>query len=185
MKAVISSSPPPTLYIPNSSPWKPKSPITTTTLLIPRASKSPNQTKRAQRAKANAKGFPGTPAQTTKETPATQNPGKGSGANDEEIPQVVFDRMIVRILVSVGTPMATGLALLKIFSIFKEQGLWDAPIWLPLLTTLLTFGVSSFGIAYGALSTSWDERSKGSLLGLEEVQRNWVEMWREEDESNS
>lgn len=120
-----------------------------------------------------------------KEKSATQNSDKGTSSGaDDEIPRVVFDRMIVRILVSVGAPLATGLTLLKFFEIVKEKGLWDIPIWVPLLTTLLTFGVSAFGIAYGALSSSWDVESNGSVLGLEEAQKNWVEMWREEDESN-
>ena len=183
MKTLLSSSPSP-LYLSNSTPWKPKSPRTTTQL-VPRASQSPNQTKRAQIAKANAKGFPGTPAPTMKEKSATQNSDKGTSSGaDDEIPRVVFDRMIVRILVSVGAPLATGLTLLKFFEIVKEKGLWDIPIWVPLLTTLLTFGVSAFGIAYGALSSSWDVESNGSVLGLEEAQKNWVDMWREEDESN-
>lgn len=77
--------------------------------------------------------------------------------------------------------MALGLAFLHIFGVIKEQHLWNVPLWLPLLTTFLTFGASTMGIAYGALSTSWDEERKGSILGFEEAQKNWVEMWREED----
>lgn len=77
--------------------------------------------------------------------------------------------------------MATGLALLHLFGVVKEQNLWDAPLWLPFLTTLITFGASTLGIAYGTLSASWDPKKKGSLLGLEEAQRNWVEMWKEEN----
>ncbi|KAF4376712.1 hypothetical protein F8388_025583 [Cannabis sativa] len=183
MKSLLSTSPTSSLYFPpnassSSSPWKPKNP---TKLFLPiMASKSPNQNRGgAQRTGlANPKGFSSTPVPSAKETPATQNVEP-----EEEIPQVVFNRMIVRILVSVGVPMATGLGLLKIFEIGKEQGFLIVPVWVALLTTFLTFGVSSFGIAYGALSTSWDAESKGSLLGFEEAQKNWVDMWREEDES--
>ncbi|XP_062120323.1 uncharacterized protein PAM68-like [Humulus lupulus] len=187
MKSLLSISPPPSsLYLPNSSssPWKPKSPTRLFRTIM--ASKSPNQTRGAQRKSlANAKGFTGTPVPSAKETPVPQNSGKrtSNAGPEEEVPQVVFNRMMVRILVSVGVPMATGLALLKIFEIGKEQGLLVVPVWVALLTTFLTFGVSSFGIAYGALSTSWDAESDGSLLGFEEAQKNWVDMWREEDES--
>ncbi|KAI3757671.1 hypothetical protein L6452_05214 [Arctium lappa] len=101
---------------------------------------------------------------------------------DDKIPDVVMERMIVRILFNVGVPLVTGLALLQIFSVIKEQNLWQVPRWLPFLTTFITFGASTLGIAYGTLSTSWDEDNKGSVLGLEEAKKNWVQMWEEEDD---
>lgn len=79
--------------------------------------------------------------------------------------------------------MGLGLAFLHLFGELKEHQVWEAPLWLPFTTTFLTFGASALGIAYGTLSTSLDAERKGSVLGLEEVQRNWVEMWKEEDES--
>lgn len=79
--------------------------------------------------------------------------------------------------------MAFGVTLLKIFQAIKEQNLWDVPIWLPFFTTFLTFGASTVGIAYGTLSTSLDPEKKGSLFGWEDAQKNWVEMWKEEDEA--
>ncbi|KAE8681466.1 putative late blight resistance protein-like protein R1B-19-like [Hibiscus syriacus] len=131
---------------------------------------------------ASAKGFSGTLP------PVKDNAAKKSSNNnskDDEIPQVVFERMIKRILVSVGVPMATGVALLHLFGEAKDRNLWDVPLWLPFLTTLITFGASTLGIAYGTLSSSWDSERKGSLLGLEEAQRNWVEMWKEENNGQS
>ncbi|KAE8705295.1 Detected protein of unknown function [Hibiscus syriacus] len=116
--------------------------------------------------------------------PVKDNAAEKSSNNnseDDEIPQVVFERMISRILVSVGVPMATGVALLHLFGEAKDRNLWDVPLWLPFLTTLLTFGASTLGIAYGTLSSSWDSERKDSLLGLEEAQRNWVELWKEEN----
>ena len=59
---------------------------------------------------------------------------------------------------------------------------FDVPLWLPFLTTFITFGASTPGIAYGTLSARWDPEKKGSFLGLEKAQRNWVEMWKEEND---
>lgn len=118
-----------------------------------------------------------------KEKPSSKNPKNDD--DDDEIPQVVTERMLVRIVAAVGLPLATGIAFLNVFEYIKENHLWDVPVWLPFLTTLLTFGTSALGIAYGALSTSWDAEKKGSILGFEEAQKNWVDMWREEDEGSS
>lgn len=107
----------------------------------------------------------------------------GGGDDDDEIPREVLYRIIGRILVSVGVPLALGLALLQLYGELKDRGIWDAPLWVPFLTTLITFGASALGIAYGALSSSLDAEREGSFLGLQEVQRNWVEMWKEEDSS--
>lgn len=76
--------------------------------------------------------------------------------------------------------MGIGLVLLQVFSILKESNLLNLPNWVPFLTTFVTFGSSSLGIAYGTLSTSWDPEDKGSVLGFDEAKRNWVEMWKED-----
>ncbi|KAK0598514.1 hypothetical protein LWI29_035461 [Acer saccharum] len=133
---------------------------------------------------ANAKGFGGGGA-TPKES-VTKNNDSNNNKKDEgdQLPQVVLDRIIVRILVSVGVPMATGLVSLFLLGLAKEQQLWDVPKWVLGLTTFLTFGSSAVGIAYGPLSASWDEKRKGSLLGLEEAKRNWVVVWEEEEEED-
>ncbi|XP_021892068.1 uncharacterized protein PAM68-like [Carica papaya] len=136
-------------------------------------------------AQTNAKGFSSSSSKSLRAK--TRNPnnnnGKESGEEDEPLPQVVFNRMIVRILVSVGAPLAIGIGLLNLLGLIKDQNLWDVPMWLPFLTTLLTFGASALGIAYGSLSASWDPEKKGSVLGLEEAQHNWAEMWSEENDS--
>ncbi|XP_059627421.1 uncharacterized protein PAM68-like [Cornus florida] len=103
--------------------------------------------------------------------------------DDEKIPDIVMERMVVRILVYVGVPLVSVIAMLQVFDIVKEQHVWNVPLWLPFWTTFITFGASTLGVAYGTLSTSWDPEKKGSLLGFEEAQTNWVEMWREEDDS--
>lgn len=62
-----------------------------------------------------------------------------------------------------------------------ENKLWDVPKWLPFVTTFITFGASALGIALGSLSTSLNAAEEGSFLGFEQVQKNWIEMWKEED----
>ncbi|MQL68547.1 hypothetical protein Taro_000856 [Colocasia esculenta] len=111
--------------------------------------------------------------------------GDGGGdGNDEDdaIPQVVFDRMVRRVVASVATPMAGGVGLLFVMSTLKESGAWDVPAWLPFVTTLVCFGTSALGMAYGTLSTSWDPEREGSVLGWGEVRRNWPELWKDDDE---
>uniref|UniRef100_A0A5B7BLW3 Uncharacterized protein n=1 Tax=Davidia involucrata TaxID=16924 RepID=A0A5B7BLW3_DAVIN len=157
-------------------PWKPKNPI-----LHPTTMKTPYLPTRTLKLHAEAKGFTGAPA--NKETVSRKNYGSDDGDDDDKIPEVVLERMIVRILIYVGVPLITGIAFLQVFSIVKEQHLWDVPLWLPFLTTFITFGASALGIAYGTLSTSLDPEKKGSILGFEEAQKNWVEMWREEEDS--
>lgn len=88
--------------------------------------------------------------------------------------------MLRRILISVGAPMASGFALLYLEGLVKKGGLWEVPAWLPFLTVLVSFGTSAMGIAYGTLSSSWDPEREGSLLGWEQAQKNWPELWKEE-----
>ena len=183
MKALICGESP-LIYITSLSPWKPKSPTL--------------HQHRTWRVNAEAKGFGRAPPNNTQDQRSTRialesvpvprktyqsnDSGGDDDDDDDKIPEVVFGRIITRILLSVGVPLATGLAFLQMFSVLKERQLWDVPLWLPFLTTFLTFGASALGIAYGTLSTSWDPERKGSLLGLEEAQVNWVEMWKEEED---
>ncbi|XP_021726745.1 uncharacterized protein PAM68-like [Chenopodium quinoa] len=134
---------------------------------------------------AQSKGFGGANDSIQKKANA---PKKGLSQEDKEeeddddkIPSVVFDRMVRRILTSVGAPMVMGVLLLKLFDILKEKQLWDVPIWVSFLTTFVFFGSSVLGVPYGSLSTSWDAEKKGSLLGFEEAKQNWDEMWKEEE----
>lgn len=178
MKTLICSSQTPR-HLSNPPPWKPRSPFLHPTTLL--NLEHPIKSTLKQRANA-AKGFTGKPPTALKETSTrTEKSNKTNNDDDDEVPQVVYYRMITRILTFVGVPMAVGLALLHIFGVIKEQQMWDVPLWLPFTTTFLTFGASTMGIAYGALSTSWDPERKGSVFGFEEVQKNWVEVWKEED----
>ncbi|KAL5718693.1 hypothetical protein ACHQM5_011570 [Ranunculus cassubicifolius] len=148
---------------------------------------NPSSPKKTWKLQAEAKGFGTKSVKTSKkdsEDDFTSKQNKGSNADDDDkISQVVWDRMIVRILFYVGTPMGIGVAFLVIFDNLKEYHIVDFPVWLPFLTTLLSFGTSALGIAYGTLSTSLDPDKKGTVLGWEEVQQNWPEMWKEDEES--
>ncbi|XP_059629162.1 uncharacterized protein PAM68-like [Cornus florida] len=186
MKTMVSLQQQP-LYITKPSPWNPRSPT-----LYPKTLKNPYLPAKTWKLHAEgAKGFNRKPASTRTEKISIGNgtvTGKSYGNNndddeDEKMPDIVMERMVVRILVYVGVPLVSGIAMLQVFDIVKEQHVWDVPLWLPFFTTFVTFGASTLGVAYGTLSTSWDPEKKGSLLGFEEAQTNWVEMWREEDDS--
>lgn len=163
-------------------------PLTHITSPSPVKPTTPKLRNRIWRVHAKAKGFDRPPANSQKEKNARIEPirkmpdEKNAGKDDEKIPEVVFERMIARILFYVGVPLVTGIVLLRVFDVLKEQHVWDVPLWFAFLTTFITFGASALGIAYGTLSTSWDAEKKGSLLGFEEAQKNWTDIWREEEE---
>jgi hypothetical protein len=118
---------------------------------------------------------------------ARESDGGGAGKDDDEIPQAVFDRILQRILFTVGIPMASGVALLNVYDALKRGRGVEVPSWVQLLTILLAFGTSALGIAYGTLSASWDPDKEGSLLGIDEARTNWPELWKEDvdkDEKN-
>lgn len=154
------------------SPFKPKSPAL--------------QPQIKWKIQAKAKGFSGGSNKNivqVKKSMSKEPESRNGKDDDEKLPQVVLDRMIVRILVYVGVPLVTGIVMLQGFDIVKGQNV-DVPKWLPFLTTFITFGTSALGIAIGTLSASWDADREGSFFGFEEAQRNWIEMWKEEDEFN-
>ncbi|ONK72956.1 uncharacterized protein A4U43_C04F25330 [Asparagus officinalis] len=130
---------------------------------------------------AQGRGFGVTTIPSNKKKSSNDDNNEGDDEEDA-IPAVVFNRMLIRILSFVGVPMASGVALLYVLSSLKEKGIWESPGWLPFLTILLAFGTSALGIAYGSLSTSWDPDNEGSLLGWEQAQKNWPELWKEEEE---
>ncbi|CAI0403146.1 unnamed protein product [Linum tenue] len=175
MNALFSTQKP-ALHLAHLHPSKPSS-IPSSPFLRPHKPTSNNPWK----LNANAKGFaPINP-------PAKESPSGGGKKNknnneSDEIPQEVFERMTARIFVSVGIPMGLGIGLLYLIGFVKERNLMDLPLWVPFMTTLLTFTASILGIAYGGLSTSLDPNRKGSLLGLEEAREHWEEMWQEETE---
>jgi hypothetical protein len=97
--------------------------------------------------------------------------------DDEEVPEVVTNRMLKRIGITVGVPVGLGLLLFPAFYYLKIVQRVDVPEWLPLVVSMVTFGTAGFGITYGIVSTSWDPAREGSLLGWKEAQVNWPLIW--------
>jgi len=133
---------------------------------------------------ASAKGFSSTPPPVGRDGNERPIRRKNNDDDDDELPRAVIYRIIRRILFSVGVPLGLGLLFLHTFGVLRENQVYDAPKWLAFMTAFLTFGASSVGIAYGALSASLDAEKDGSFLGVEQIQKNWVDMWQEEEAAN-
>nr|KYP61918.1 hypothetical protein KK1_016432 [Cajanus cajan] len=176
MKTLIICAPNATLNLSKPSPRKQNLPLIHAEKL-----KQPLITSKPPR--ASAKGF--SSPSVASDVDKKEKPMRKKNKDDEDLPTSVMYRIIRRILVSVVVPMGLGLAFLHLFGELKENKVYDAPLWLPFVTTLLTFGASSIGIAYGTLSTSLEEEKEGSFLGFEQVQKNWVEMWQEEEDEDA
>lgn len=91
---------------------------------------------------------------------------------DDVIPEVVTDRILRRLVVTVGIPLLVGVAFFPLFYYLKVIQKVDIPEWLPLVTSSMTFGLAGLGISYGVISTSWDPQREGSLLGWKEAKAN-------------
>ncbi|MED6118316.1 hypothetical protein PIB30_001545 [Stylosanthes scabra] len=183
MKTLICSSNP-TLHIsnfpprkPNFSPLNPK--INLARLIHPLSTLNPPHA-------YNAKGFSSVQSsELVSSKNNNDNPNnKKKDKDEDELPREVFNRIIVRIMVSVFAPMSLGLGSLYVFGELKVRNIWDMPMWVPFITLFLTFGASTLGIAYGALSASLDKDREGTFLGLNELQNNWTEMWQEDDQQD-
>ncbi|KAK6925880.1 PAM68-like [Dillenia turbinata] len=182
---VCSQSPPNPTSITQPTSWNPR-----ISILQHISMTSPVPNLRKWKLQAEAKGFAGSASDSlrggkkTIRKEAVEQKNSDRKIEDDKIPDGVYNRIIVRILSFVGIPLMTGMVLLHIIGMVKEQHLVDVPYWFAYLTIFITFGASALGIAWGTLSASWDPEKEGSLLGFEEAQQNWVEMWRE-DEGNS
>lgn len=96
---------------------------------------------------------------------------------DDVVPEVVTNRMLQRIGITVGVPLAVGVLIFPLFYYLKIVNRVDVPEWLPLLVSMVTFGTAGLGISYGVISSSWDPAREGSLLGWKEAQVNWPLIW--------
>lgn len=98
--------------------------------------------------------------------------------SSDVIPEVVTNRMMQRIGVFVGAPLAIGIIFFPLFYYMKVVLKWNVPDWLPFITSFFTFGSAALGISYGIVSTSWDPLREGSFLGWTETQKNWPVFWQ-------
>ncbi|KMZ74707.1 ABC-type Co2+ transport system, permease component [Zostera marina] len=96
---------------------------------------------------------------------------------DITIPEVVTNRMINRMGLSVGIPLAIGLLFFPLFYYLKIIAKVDVPNWVPFLVSFFFFGTALLGVSYGIVSASWDPLRQGSLLGWNEARRNWPVFW--------
>ncbi|KAL4570221.1 hypothetical protein LXL04_025872 [Taraxacum kok-saghyz] len=131
------------------------------------------------------KGFgPPPPKKTITKKPLT--PKKNEELEDEEdiereagvIPEIVTNRMMGRIGLSVGIPLFIGLLFFPFFYYLKVGLKIDIPTWIPFIVSFVFFGTALAGVSYGIVSTSWDPMREGSLLGWNEAQKNWPVFWQ-------
>jgi hypothetical protein len=115
-----------------------------------------------------------------------QQPQKEDDADDDDdddderdvaIPEVVTNRMMRRVGLSVGLPLALGVGFFPLFYYLKAVRKVDVPTWIPFGVSFVFFGAALLGVSYGIVSASWDPAREGSLLGWNEARRNWPVFW--------
>ncbi|KAF5754013.1 hypothetical protein HanXRQr2_Chr17g0786491 [Helianthus annuus] len=133
------------------------------------------------------KGFgPPPPKKITKKTLKPKKVNNEEEDDDDEelereagvIPEVVTNRMMGRIGLSVGIPLFIGLLFFPFFYYLKVGLKIDVPTWVPFIVSFVFFGTALLGVSYGIVSTSWDPMREGSLLGWNEAQKNWPVFWQ-------
>ncbi|KAJ8513521.1 hypothetical protein OPV22_003955 [Ensete ventricosum] len=107
-----------------------------------------------------------------------EDDGGGGDDDDGTIPEVVTNRMMRRMGVSIGIPLSLGLLFFPLFYYLKVVGKVDVPSWVPFLVSFFFFGASLLGVSYGIVSASWDPLRDGSFLGWNEARRNWPVFWQ-------
>ncbi|KAK8516466.1 hypothetical protein V6N13_097750 [Hibiscus sabdariffa] len=125
------------------------------------------------------KGF-GPPPKKNKRTKKSKS-GDDKDEEEEEagvIPEVVTNRMISRMGLSVGIPLFIGLLFFPFFYYLKVGLKIDVPTWVPFIVSFFFFGTALLGVSYGIVSSSWDPMREGSLLGWNEAQKNWPVFWQ-------
>ncbi len=94
------------------------------------------------------------------------------------IPDLVSNRMIRRVLFFSGIPVLMGMGIF-IVGYFAINNHWfPVSNTVVLLTSMACLGLSVVGLSYGILSACWEEdsNSRGSLLGWQEFKTNFGRM---------
>ncbi|KAK1568323.1 hypothetical protein Q3G72_023108 [Acer saccharum] len=99
-------------------------------------------------------------------------------AEEGVIPEIVTNRMISRMGLSVGIPLMIGVLFFPLFYYLKVVQKIDVPTWVPFIVSFIFFGTALLGVSYGIVSASWDPMREGSLLGWNEAQKNWPVFWQ-------
>jgi len=103
------------------------------------------------------------------EKAAVKTSGKGdSGA----IPEEVSRRMLRRMGILSGAPVALGVGIFFLSYYLQSRQLVELPAVAVLLVTMGCFGLGVLGLTYGVLSASWDSEP-GSLMGISEFKLNF------------
>ncbi|CAL5188400.1 unnamed protein product [Lathyrus oleraceus] len=113
-----------------------------------------------------------------KEEDNREEEGKEEERDEGVIPEVVTNRMIGRMGLSVGIPLSIGLLFFPFFYYLKVGLKIDVPTWVPFIVSFFFFGTALLGVSYGIVSASWDPLREGSLLGWTEAQKNWPVFWQ-------
>ena len=87
------------------------------------------------------------------------------------IPKEVANRMARRVAIATGIPTLSGMGVFIGSYILISKGIAEISPTITLVTSATCFLVGLLGLSYGILSASWD-KSKGSLLGLENIRTN-------------
>jgi hypothetical protein len=91
----------------------------------------------------------------------------------ENIPKVVSDRMVRRMVVFSGVPTVLAMGIFVVAYWLLSRQILDFPKSLVLVATLVCFGLGAVGLSYGVLSASWEADAEGSLLGWSEFSVNF------------
>lgn len=102
----------------------------------------------------------------------------GYDREEDVIPEIVTNRMMSRMALSVGTPLFIGLLFFPFFYYLKVGLKIDVPNWVPFIVSFIFFGTALLGVSYGIVSASWDPLREGSLLGWNEAKKNWPVFWQ-------
>ncbi|GAV86491.1 DUF3464 domain-containing protein [Cephalotus follicularis] len=129
------------------------------------------------------KGFGPQPKKNRKNKKSNTGNDNDGGEDEEEepegvIPEIVTNRMISRMGLSVGIPLFIGLLFFPLFYYLKVGLKLDVPTWVPFIVSFFFFGTALLGVSYGIVSSSWDPMREGSLLGWNEARKNWPVFWQ-------
>ena len=113
---------------------------------------------------------------------AESTPSSFRNRPNTQIPEVISQRMLKRMLVFSGIPTGLGVATFFVSYVLLVRHIVEIPNVFVLLTTLGCFGLGVLGLSYGAMSASWAEQSPGNFFGFREFQANFgrlTQAWRE------
>jgi len=95
-----------------------------------------------------------------------------ASSSSATVPEQITDRMLQRMLLFSGGPVLFGMLLFPLFYYLKKVAHVDVPVWAVYIIQTTIFAGGLLGISYGVISTSWDPKREGSMLGWNEFQAN-------------